>query len=152
MIDDWTLPQAGVMLNREELMALDWHLCGHYLVGRGTDIGEVIEQWHEFRERIWGGVLALSEPKDAGLPLNGDTGLETLLALDDGDAKYLFNALPTTFMWGTGRDVGYTLKVKLYRFVAGVPEPVFEERKEETDGDKAEGTEGEASIEAAAPA
>ena len=126
---EWDLPPAltHISLDRDELAVLDWHLCGHYLcnVSRGSDIGEVIQTWDEFRRRVWEGILALSVQKDPGIPLSSTSNVPTYrLPMDESAAKYLFNWLPPTFMWGTGRDCGFTLKVRLYRFLTGQEEAI----------------------------
>lgn len=109
-MDDWRVPALSTHINldRDELLCLDWHLSGHYLVGRGEDIGYIIDRWHDFRVLIWTGIKTLGS-------LPGDYPL----LLEEGAAKYLFNWLPPTFMWGTGRDCGFTLKMKLRGFLTG---------------------------------
>ena len=125
MTDPWGLPSVPthILLDRDELLALDWHLCGHYLcnVGQGLDIREIIAVWGGFRETVWAGIEALSTPTNIGVPLPPTMGSipEYRLSMDEATAKYLFNWFPPTFMWGTGRDCGFTLKVKLRRFLAG---------------------------------
>lgn len=129
MVREWGLPKVltHIRLDREELLVLDWHLSGHYLCNcaRGLDIGEIIGTWHEFRAAVWDGIRALSDPKNPGILLPPAVGKGTPqydLAMDESTAKYFFNWLPTTFMWGTGRDCGYTLKVKMHCFLRGEEE------------------------------
>mgnify|MGYP001576955179 FL=1 len=111
---EWQLPQtpAYLRLDRDELLVLDWHLSGHYLcnVGRGPDLGEIIHTWGDFLLKVWEGVAWYTE-NHAGRPYN--------LPMDESQAKYFFHWLPTTFVWGTGKDCGFSLKFKLYRFLTG---------------------------------
>ena len=127
MANEWELPQGRthIPLDRDELLVLDWHLSGHYLcnVGHGPDIDEVIKSWHELRTAVWNGILEVAGPGNAGAsPPNAGHILWHRLPMDEGTAKYLFNWLPPTFMWGTGRDCGFTLKIKLHNFLAGEEE------------------------------
>ena len=114
-MDDWRVPTlpTHINLDRDELLCLDWHLSGHYLTGHylsgiSQDIREIINTWHDFRVLIWTGIKTLGN-------LPGDYPL----AMDESTARYLFNWLPPTFMWGTGRDCGFSLKMKLRGFLIG---------------------------------
>ena len=118
MANDWRLPEAkSIRLDRDELLLIDFHLSGHYLcnVGRGLEIGEIIGTWHDFRIAVWDGIKHLETIKPS-------VHEEHRLSIDEGTAKYLFNWLPPTFMWGTGRDCGFSLKVKLHNFLIGAEE------------------------------
>lgn len=121
---EWQLPDwAGVELDCQELKVLDWFLSGHYLcnVSRGSDISDIVERWNDFRMDVWKGIRSLEKMASVRKTYK--------LEMNDGTAKYLFNWLPTTFAWGTGRDCGFSLKTKLHRFLA-------KEVDEEKDDDK----------------
>ena len=120
MANEWDvlLPRTTIRLDREELLVIDVHLCAHYLanVSRGADIGEIIATWGEFRKQIWQAIDKLDVPEtDKDLPV-------LPVSMDESTAKYLFNWLPPSFMFGTGRDCGYSLKIKLNRWLHGEPE------------------------------
>lgn len=126
MVSEWDLPElpTHVSLDCDELLVIDWFLAAHYLanVSRGAEIGEVIQSWHGFRMDVW-----------QGIRMSEAIGQTYRLAIDEGTAKYLFNWLPPTFLWGTGRDCGFSLKVKLHRFLGGEPEEVVSDHEDATE-------------------
>ena len=94
----------------DELLVLDWILCGQ---GSHADLAlmENLMRWRDLRERVWRGIM--SAQLDAGPALMDFTETETeeLLAL-----------VPTTYRWGTGEDVGFSLKQRLAESLWGQSE------------------------------
>lgn len=85
-----------------EALLLDWLLCG-----QGNPASEAtLDQLHPFqdlRERIWRAIVFAQLARSQ----------EIVLDLEDADRVRLLALVPTTFRWGTGDDVGYSLKTKL---------------------------------------
>ena len=101
--DDWVLPsQKTLNLEIGELLLLDWIFCSASNLIPGIHIDELMANYHDFRMRIW---KAFTEMK-------GSLGE---IAINPGLMRELMTLVPTTFRWGTGPDVGYTLKMKIAR-------------------------------------
>ena len=101
---EWVLPiPEGVDVNQNELLLLDWCLCGASRILPVIDLESLVTPWHMLRMGIW---ECMAELKAKSSQLSH-------LALTDDDAKILLAICPTTFRWGTGEDCGYILKTKL---------------------------------------
>ena len=104
----------------QELLLLDYLLV-FPTPAASLDI-ESHMRWHDVRMRIWAGVAALES-----LPVHHETDTYRL-PLEDGEARALLALVPPTMKFGTGADVGFSCKLKLYRFLSGdYPEPETEE-------------------------
>jgi len=106
---DWALPpKPTIKVNRDELLLLDWTTGSASHLIPNADLDE-LAKWHEFRMSVWTAIDSLSaESPEADFPLS------------EADAKILMAVVPTTFRWGTGEDCGYSLKMKLSKFLQGV--------------------------------
>lgn len=127
-LDEMESNTQGFSVTRDELLLIDWHTCGDYLSNHGHSIDDSIERWHEVRSHIWQGLhlIELSREDSAGF----------LFQIDEGTAKWLFNALPPVFAFGTAKECGYTLKMKLYKYLFGISDPIVEEESDNPDPDK----------------
>lgn len=94
------LPQA-------ELWLVDWITCGQGEAVSGQKTEELM-RYRELRERIWRAqITAELNTKDVTKPAEAE------LELSESECEWLLAAAPTTFRWGTGEDVGFTLKRRL---------------------------------------
>lgn len=102
--DDWILPSVhrGLTLDRGELLLLDWIICEASHLLPEASIRELL-QWQPLRLKCW-----------HGISLGGNYELE----LPENEANILLALCPTTFRWGVGDDVAFSLKLKLARFIA----------------------------------
>ena len=137
------LPGVGaIRLTRNELLLLDWVLClqSGLMVAVAEDI---VGDWHDFRMRVWRGVL------DPG----HDTEAEgVLFEVDETDAIVLLVVLPTSFNWGA-EDCGFSLKVKLATSLDGIyQDPIIEREAQGNAGENATKTDSDAKGEAGAAA
>ena len=117
---EWQLPNVntptlGVSLNAGEIKYLDWAICGASRILPDTDLDYLIGSWHPFRLDLWRLLVGINDSNETGL-----------LELSDEDAKVLLAVLSPTFRWGTGPDVGYSLKMKVARFLLKLPDPQVE--------------------------
>ena len=107
--DDWTLPptETTISLCYDEFLVLDWVLCAQS--GLVQDDVDNTFGWHSTRLECWRQVI----------DLQGDTKALRALPLKPRDAQKLLRAVPTTLTWGDGVDHGFSLKIKLARFLMG---------------------------------
>ena len=89
-------------LSVEELLLLDWVLCAQ---GEKADPETLqkLDGWRDLRERVWRAIVR----HDMTI-LPGPVEME----VTEYECGQLLMLLPTTFRWGTGEDVGFTLKRK----------------------------------------
>jgi hypothetical protein len=87
-----------------ELCLLDWVL--HFPVGCADreHLEWLSRRWRPLREDVWKGIQALQRNKDLK---------EVEVEIPEEEALLLMAMVPTTFRWGTGEDVGFSLKLKL---------------------------------------
>tara|TARA_R100000306_G_C4356515_1_gene133013 strand:- start:343 stop:849 length:507 start_codon:yes stop_codon:yes gene_type:complete len=115
---------TGIPLCWDELVVLDWYTSGHYLVPICVEFEHVLS-WHEVRVRIWNAIEALSNEDGSphtwlSDPRNASSykAYPTFnLYLTADEATYFFNWLPPSHIWATGRDVGFSLKSKLHKYL-----------------------------------
>lgn len=102
---DWELPPIYpvILLNPGEMLLIDWILCGPSHILPEGGIQELLV-WQPLRLMCWQGIRC--------------DVVDYPLALPETDANILVALCPTTFRWGVGEDVGFTLKMKLAKFVA----------------------------------
>ena len=108
-----------LLLDEDELLLLDWAICAaSRLLPQSDDLDYLISAWGALRSAVWE-ALDICYPKRLK---PGETGpLPTAwLDLNMPTARPLLAVLPTTFRWGTGEDVGYSLKRKLAQYLRGV--------------------------------
>ena len=94
-----------------ELLLLDWLLCGQGEKAAGQLLDD-LSRWNPLRERIWRSIIESQWTDDK-------TGT---LEIEDYRALELMALVPTTFKWGTGEDVGFTLKNRLADLLWGEEE------------------------------
>jgi hypothetical protein len=92
-----------VSFSQGELLLLDWVLCSASGMVPGADLGELM-MWDGLRQRTWAVYMGQGS-----------------LVIEETEARQLLALTPTTFRWGTGPDVGLSLKQKLASIVTGVP-------------------------------
>lgn len=103
MVDDWKLPaKSGVDLDEGEIVLLDWVMCSASGLIPQADLDTLVKAWGALRLRAW----AAYEQLGGGVQV-------AHLALDEYELKALLAVVPTTFRWGTGPDVGLSLKKKI---------------------------------------
>jgi hypothetical protein len=87
-----------------ELCLLDWVL--HFPVGSSDrdHLEWLSRRWRPLREDVWKGIRALQRNKELK---------EAEVEIPEEEALLLMAMVPTTFRWGTGEDVGFSLKLKL---------------------------------------
>ena len=103
-----------LLLSKGEMLLLDWVL--HFPMPSGyTDIDWHMG-WRDLRMNLWHQISSTDNTSSAVVWVERDN-VHVLLAL-----------VPTTFVWSTGEDVGYSLKVKL----AAALEKVLEKEKGES--------------------
>ena len=119
--DDWGLPQTDkpIVLSQGELLLCDWIICGASRLIPEAGLLE-LGNWTTLRLGLWQAIATNAESRP--------------LALDGSDARTLLALCPTTFRWGVGDDVGFSLKMKLARFIA--PE-LFHDDENQAQGDSA---------------
>lgn len=86
----------------DELLVLDWILCAQ---GQHADLAviENLMRWRDLRERVWRGIISSTLDKSG----------PALVELSEIECEELLALIPTTFRWGTGEDVGFSLKQRL---------------------------------------
>ena len=103
---------TGVRVSQDELLLLDWVLS--YPERQAAVSLDWHMKWAELRLDIWG-ALAVAEKEKQNASAE--------LAVSEGDAKVLLAIIPTTFRWaGSGDDCGYSLKMKIARYLLGEPD------------------------------
>lgn len=91
-------------LSQPELWVIDWVLCAQGETVTNEKL-EALMSWRDLRERVWRAELAAQlENPDKAKPAEAE------LELSSSECEQLLAILPTTFRWGTGEDVGFTLK------------------------------------------
>lgn len=91
-------------LPQPELWLIDWVLCGQGET-LTKDKLEAMMSWKDLRERVWRAQLAAELASS-----NPTKSAEADLEMSTEELEQLLAILPTTFRWGTGEDVGFTLK------------------------------------------
>jgi len=113
--------KKGAVMNvpHDELLVLDWVFCGQ---GAHADLAlmENLMRWRDLRERVWRGIMSAQLDKGPALMDFTETETEELLAL-----------VPTTFRWGTGEDVGFSLKQRLAESLWGQAEQDAAEKRKQ---------------------
>jgi hypothetical protein len=111
---EWELPvpppPPGVDLEAGELLLIDWVLCGASHIVQNYDLDELVMRWHDLRILVWCGLKALADARPKAIT-------QFRYELRQADAETLLALVPTTHRWGTGPDVGYSLKLKLSVFL-----------------------------------
>ena len=122
--DDWGLPpierqDSPVILSQGELLMIDWIICGASRLLADYTIGDLVSTWEGLRLNLWQAIAtgAASRP----------------LALPRQEARVIFAICPTTFRWGMGDDVGFSLKLRLAQFIA--PEMFSHDDEDTSSGD-----------------
>ena len=113
---EWILPSSldSIYLVRDELLLLDWILCGASRLLPNYELDYLISGWNDNRIEIW---KLLEE-----LSIHEEIPTSCVFSMNDGTAKVILALCPTTFRWGTGIDCGYSLKTKVARFLRGEPD------------------------------
>ena len=112
---DWQLPPVEfIKVNDEELLLLDWVIgSASGLIPMAT-LDELMSNWSSLRLDVWQHIYELKKLSSGSPP-----GAVCSLSMDDFTARILLAIVPTTFRWGTGPDCGYSIKMKLCRFLLG---------------------------------
>lgn len=111
---DWELPKFDMVeLTEEELLLLDWVICSASGLLPNVTLDELMNNWNSTRLKVWESILNIKNIKKT-------QQVTTIpFEVDEITARVLLSVTPTTFRWGTGNDCGYSLKLKLYRFING---------------------------------
>jgi len=110
---DWQLPLVEfIKVNEEELLLLDWVIGSASGLIPGATLDELMTNWSFLRFDVWQHIRELKK-------LQSSSGKELPLSMDDWTARTLLAVVPTTFRWGTGQDCGYSIKMKLCKFLIG---------------------------------
>jgi len=126
---DWQLPLVEfIKVNEEELLLLDWTIGSPSGYIPGATLDELMSNWSSLRLDVWQHIYELKKlpTSSSGSP----PGALCSLSMDDSMARILLAVVPTTFRWGTGPDCGYSIKMKLCRFLLG--------ERDDDDKDKAD--------------
>ena len=114
---DWQLPLVEfIKVNEEELLLLDWVVGSASGLIPGATLDELMTNWSFLRFDVWQHIYELKKLQSSG---SSTAGKELPLSMDDWTARTLLAIVPTTFRWGTGQDCGYSIKMKLCRFLIG---------------------------------
>lgn len=128
--------EPHLLLSWGELIVMDKLLTPSDGFIVGLQIKEAVEGWHEFRFRTWRCLAKYAIPPN-WIPRNlkdkAKARLEKrierwetakhhrrMFFLDEDEARILFAVLPNSVRLGDGVDYGYSLKMKLYKFLKGV--------------------------------
>ena len=112
---DWQLPLIeSIKVNDEELLLLDWVIGSASGLIPGATLDELMANWSALRLDVWQHIYELKKLSSGSPP-----GAGCSLGMDDFTARVLLAIVPTTFRWGTGPDCGYSIKMKLCRFLLG---------------------------------
>ena len=115
------LAQRALKLNRDELLLLDWVL--HHPTPTLTPDLDWHMRWKDLREVIWRGIHVITNNEKQAAAQGKQNQPESItVALDTSDIHVLLALTPTTFRWGPGDDCGFSLKVKLFRYLSGEEE------------------------------
>ena len=127
---DWQLPLVEfIKVNEEELLLLDWVVGSASGLIPGATLDELMTNWSFLRFDVWQHIYELKKLQSSG---SSTAGKELPLSMDDWTARTLLAIVPTTFRWGTGQDCGYSIKMKLCRFLIGERD---DDDKAQTDSD-----------------
>ena len=125
---DWQLPLVEfIKVNEEELLRLDWTIGSPSGYIPGATLDELMSNWSSLRVDV---CQHIYEIKKLPTSSSGPSGILCSLSMDDFMARVLLAIVPTTFRWGTGPDCGYSIKMKLCRFLLG--------ERDDDDKDKAD--------------
>jgi len=114
---DWQLPPIeSIKVNEEELLLLDWVIGSASGLIPGATLEELMSNWSTVRLDVWQHIYEL---KKLPASSSGPSGILCSFGMDDFTARILLAVIPTTFRWGTGPDCGYSMKMKLCRFLLG---------------------------------
>jgi len=115
---DWQLPLIEfIKVNEEELLLLDWVVGSASGLIPGASLEDLMSNWSSLRLDVWQHIYELKKlPTFSSGP---PPGALCSLSMDDFTARILLAVVPTTFRWGTGLDCGYSIKMKLCRFLIG---------------------------------
>jgi len=130
VLDDqsWQLPPMdSIKVSEEELLLLDWVIGSASGLIPGATLDELMSNWSSLRVDVWQHIY---EIKKLPTSSSGPSGILCSLSMDDFMARVLLAIVPTTFRWGTGPDCGYSIKMKLCRFLLGDKD---DEDKDQTD-------------------
>ena len=128
---DWQLPLVeSIKVNDEELLLLDWVIGSASGLIPGATLEDLMANWSSLRLDVWQHIYELKKlpTSSSGSP----PGALCSLSMDDFTARVLLAVVPTTFRWGTGPDCGYSIKIKLCRFLLGERD---DDDKDQTDSD-----------------
>jgi len=146
MVEEWGLPPTNkeweLNLIAGELQLIDWVLCVYshtlalaleeYIADHATN-SEYVPGWHDLRIRVWSGLDFISKNTPEVKTGVKPDEIGARFEIEESEAKVMLATLPTTHKWGTGEDVGYSLKMKLSQLLRGVyvyPEEIHIENKE----------------------
>ena len=112
--------ERTLSLNGGELLALDWVTCAHGDTITAEDVAIELMDWSKLRERIWRGIIRC-EIAQGEIPAQSPMPPppETDFVLSEHEAAMLLGMVPTTFRWGPGEDVGFSLKLKIAQLLWG---------------------------------
>jgi len=114
---DWQLPLINfIKVNEEELLLLDWVIGSASGLIPGATLDELMSNWSSLRFDVWQHIHELKQLPSLS---SGPSGILCSLSMDDFMARILLAVVPTTFRWGTGSDCGYSIKMKLCKFLIG---------------------------------
>tara|TARA_B100000949_G_C13926534_1_gene303029 strand:+ start:68 stop:502 length:435 start_codon:yes stop_codon:yes gene_type:complete len=119
VLDDqnWQLPPIEfIKVNEDELLLLDWVVGSASGLIPGATLDELMSSWSSLRFDVW---QHIHELKHLSTLSSGPSLGLCSLSMDDFMARILLAIVPTTFRWGTGLDCGYSIKMKLCRFLLG---------------------------------
>ena len=119
VLDDqnWQLPPIEfIKVNEDELLLLDWVVGSASGLIPGATLEDLMANWSSLRLDVWQHIYELKKLQSSG---SSTAGKELPLSMDDWTARTLLAIVPTTFRWGTGQDCGYSIKMKLCRFLIG---------------------------------
>jgi len=110
---DWQLPPVeSINLTKEEFLLLDWVMGSASGLIIGATLEDLMERWAPLRFDVWKSIYDLEISRGISTAVYS-------LSMDDFTARVLLAVVPTTFRWGTGTDCGFSMKIKLYRFLIG---------------------------------
>ena len=97
----------------DELLVLDWVFCaqGEKAI---SQLRDELMRFSHLRERVWRAILLAA--------LESATPAEAVIELHPSECEELLALVPTTFRWGTGNDVGFSLKQRLAEELWGAEE------------------------------
>ena len=110
----WGLRSETLLLSIDELLLLDWVMCSASRLIPDATLGDLVVAWGGLRLELWHCLSKVDLEQHDG---EARAKAQHTIDLSESDAKTLLALIPTTFRWGTGLDCGYSLKMKLYRFL-----------------------------------